>query len=240
MKIGKENVVRLADEVLVGPHRLAGLLAIPDNPSGVVLFAHVGGSSRRSVCNQYVAQVLQNVGLATLLVDLLDKHEEQNQANVRNIDLLVNRLDQATTWVQRLPETMRLPIAYFGADIGAAAALACAARRKDEVNALVLRGARPDLVIESIPHVTASTLLIVGEEDDSVLELNEIALKELNCNKQLKIIHGATYLFTKPGTLAEVGRLTRSWFLQQLDRSDGNSKAQFNSHFQTSWLPVES
>jgi dienelactone hydrolase len=207
-----EHVVR----VPVGETTLDGNLTLPASPIGVVLFAHGSGSSRHSPRNRYVARVLNEAGLATLLVDLLTPEEEavdSRTGHLRfNIMLLAKRLLGAAEWLKTLPQTRQLAIGYFGASTGAAAALVAAAERPELARAVVSRGGRPDLAGEALPRVQAPTLLIVGGNDFQVIELNREALAQLRCEKQLIIVPGATHLFEEPNALEEVARLARVWF----------------------------
>jgi len=199
--------------VPAGSVTLYGNLTIPQSARAVVLFAHGSGSSRHSPRNRYVARVLNEVKLATLLIDLLTLHEEVVDARTAHlrfdIDLLAERLVDATDWLTQFPDTKGFPIGYFGASTGAAAALAAAAVRPDAVGAIVSRAGRPDLAGAALPRVRAPTLLIVGEDDEQVLELNRT-------EKQLAIVPGATHLFEEPGALDEVARLARKWFQRHL------------------------
>jgi putative phosphoribosyl transferase len=199
---------------------LEGNLAVPDPARGIVVFAHGSGSSRHSPRNRYVASVLQEAGLATLLVDLLTLEEERidvRTAHIRfDIDLLAARLVGCTAWLAQQPPTQELRVGYFGASTGGGAALVAAAERPDDVGAVVSRGGRPDLAGEALPRVKAPTLLIVGGNDTPVIKMNREALALLQCEKQLSIVPGATHLFEEPGTLEEVARLAREWFLQYL------------------------
>jgi putative phosphoribosyl transferase len=194
-----------------GPARGAG---------GVVLFAHGSGSSRHSPRNQLVARALRAAGLGTLLLDLLTLEEEQVDLRTRelrfDIALLAERLVHATDWLSRNPDTQRLRTGLFGASTGAAAALMAAAERPEAVGAVVSRGGRPDLAGAHLPRVVAPTLLIVGGADVPVITLNEEALAQLECRKELVIVPGATHLFEEPGTLEEVARLARQWFERHL------------------------
>jgi len=201
------------------PPGLEGLLGVPAMAKGIVLFAHGSGSGRLSPRNNFVAERLREAGLATLLFDLLTIEEELDRANVFDIELLSARLRAATDWVCRDPETAPLPIGYFGASTGAAAALVAAAAEGDRVAAVVSRGGRPDLAGPALPAVTAPTLLIVGGDDDVVLGLNRAAFAELRCEKQLSVVPGATHLFEEPGTLEAVVEHARSWFLTHLPRA---------------------
>ncbi len=199
---------------------LEGNLSIPSQAKGLVLFAHGSGSGRFSPRNQYVAKVLQDAALATFLFDLLTRREEQIDMTTRHlrfdIELLAGRLVIATDWALGQPDTGSLPIGYFGASTGAAAALVAAARRPQVVKAVVSRGGRPDLAGDALEHVQAPTLLIVGGEDREVIELNRMALARLKAPAKLEIVPGATHLFEEPGTLEMAARLARDWFLQHL------------------------
>ena len=208
--------------VVIPPAGLCGDLVVPSAPTAIVVFAHGSGSSRHSSRNRYVARVLQQSGLATLLMDLLTPEEEQTDlgtAHLRfDIALLAGRLVHATDWLARNAETAALRAGYFGASTGAGAALVAAADRPN-VGAVVSRGGRPDLAGLELSRVTAPTLLIVGGRDDAVIELNRRAQARLRCRSRLEIIPGATHLFEEPGTLERVAELASSWFLQHLKRS---------------------
>jgi putative phosphoribosyl transferase len=198
---------------------LPGILGVPPNPVGAVLFAHGSGSGRHSPRNTAVARVLQDAGLATLLVDLLAEMETYDRRLVFDIDLLAERLLQCTEWLQTNESTSSLPLGYFGASTGAAAALVAAARRGTEIRAVVSRGGRPDLAASDLPEVKAPTLLIVGGRDEPVIDLNRRAFVLLSCDKEMVIVPGATHLFEEPGTLEEVSRLARDWFVRHLPSS---------------------
>ena len=195
---------------------LDGLLHIPKNVKGIVLFVHGSGSSRFSTRNQHVAKVLQQGKMATLLFDLLTPDEEAvdvKTASFRfDINFLANRLDAATQWVLYNPVLRKLPIGYFGASTGGGAALVTAARQAHLIKAVVSRGGRPDMAGESLSYVKAPTLLIVGGLDGTVIDLNQEAFRQLACTKELKIIPGASHLFEEPGKLDEVARLAAAWF----------------------------
>jgi len=191
---------------------LAGILGTPQEPIGVVLFAHGSGSGRLSPRNNYVANRLQRVGLATLLFDLLTDREAGDRSNVFDIELLAERLTVATAWAREQDAIKHLPLGYFGASTGAAAALVAAARARDDIAAVVSRGGRPDLAEPLLNEVLAPTLLIVGGDDTGVLELNQKALATLRCEKRLDIVPGATHLFEEPGALDAVVDLAREWF----------------------------
>jgi pimeloyl-ACP methyl ester carboxylesterase len=186
-----------------------------------VLFAHGSGSGRHSPRSRHVANVLNEARLATLLIDLLTPEEEEFDlftGELRfNIALLAHRFVVTTEWLTQYSDTRRLPIGYFGASTGAAAALVAAAQRPDDVGAVVSRSGRPDLAGTALPHVRAPTLLIVGGKDIQVIELNEEALRLLRCEKDLVIVPGATHLFEEPGALDEVAGLARWWFLRHLN-----------------------
>jgi putative phosphoribosyl transferase len=209
---------RRDDEVLVsgGQVVLGGHLTIPERPLGVVLFAHGSGSSRHSPRNRYVASVLHQARVGTLLFDLLTTKEELDRTNVFDIDLLAGRLLDATRWVRTQPEATGLPIGYFGASTGAAAALWAAAASGSGVAAVVSRGGRPDLAAGRLEEVAAPTLLIVGGRDESVLSLNRSAQSRMVCETALSIIPGATHLFEEPGTLAAAAYAARDWFVSHL------------------------
>jgi putative phosphoribosyl transferase len=211
-----EQPVRLT----VGSASLDGNLAIPAGATGIVLFAHGSGSSRHSPRNRYVAEALREGGLATLLIDLLTSAEDREDARTArlrfDIALLARRVAAATAWLARNPVTSRLPIGYFGASTGAAAALVAAAERPNDVGAVVSRGGRPDLAIPVLARVTAPTLLIVGSLDLPVIDMNREALEHLQIEKRLDIIPGATHLFEEPGTLEQVAGLARQWFQTHL------------------------
>jgi putative phosphoribosyl transferase len=212
----REHAVRLpADGVM-----LDGDLALPPGARGVVLFAHGSGSSRHSPRNRYVARVLREAGLGTLLMDLLTREEEALDSftgQLRfDIDLLAARLVAATDWLQRAPETRGLPVGYFGASTGGGAARVAAAQRPDVVAAIVSRGGRPDLAGRALPAVRAPTLLLVGGDDEPVIGMNEEAMEQMRARVKLSIIPGATHLFEEPGTLEQVAQQAAEWFVQHL------------------------
>lgn len=208
--------------VKIGKIILEGNLAIPKASRGIVLFAHGSGSSRHSPRNQYVARVLQKAGLSTLLIDLLTIDEERVDdytAHLRfDIALLAQRLAGATDWLIHNQKTQHFNIGYFGASTGAAAALAAATKHPDVVNAIVSRGGRPDLAGSSLPDVKAPTLLIVGGDDTTVIELNEQAREQMRTECKIVIVPGASHLFEEPGKLEEVARLATDWFLRHLTK----------------------
>jgi putative phosphoribosyl transferase len=196
--------------------RLAGDLTLPSNPVGIVVFAHGSGSSRLSPRNRFVAQALNGGALVTLLFDLLTPAEELDRANVFDVEMLTGRLVETTHWLGTRPELRRLPIGYFGASTGAAAALWAAAQLGNAISAVVSRGGRPDLAAERLAEVRAPTLLIVGGRDDVVLALNRQAQAQLECVNALEIVPGATHLFEEPGALDRVRVLARDWFVRFL------------------------
>ena len=193
-----------------------GILGLPAEPRGLVVFAHGSGSSRHSSRNQFVAKQLRQVGMATLLFDLLSEREDQVYENRFDIDLLAERLVQASGWVAGQPDLADLPQGYFGASTGAAAALKAAAQRPDAIQAVVSRGGRPDLAGEALPKVEAPTLLIVGGADTQVIELNKLARARMRATCELAIVPGATHLFEEPGTLSQAAQLAADWFTQWL------------------------
>jgi putative phosphoribosyl transferase len=195
---------------------LEGVLDVPQGVRAVVIFAHGSGSSRHSKRNRYVAQVLREVSLATLLFDLLTKEEDLIYENRFDIPLLANRLSSVTRWVRKQPETRNLRIGYFGASTGAAAALVAAAEPNSGVDAIVSRGGRPDLAEKYLHLVAAPTLFIVGGDDYTVIQLNQQAYNFLKVKKELQIIPGASHLFEEPGALEQVALLAAEWFNSHL------------------------
>jgi putative phosphoribosyl transferase len=210
------NEIRIA----AGRATLDGNLTIPNEATALVLFAHGSGSSRHSPRNQFVARTLNNAGLATLLFDLLTPEEEAIDLRTRehrfNIGLLAERLVHATKWAQQQEQTRDLRIVYFGSSTGGSAALVAAAEIPQDVGAVVSRGGRPDLAGEALPKVQAPTLLIVGGNDDIVIELNEQARDRMRCEVKLEIVPGATHLFEEPGALERVAQLASDWFVNHL------------------------
>lgn len=221
MSNAEENLrIDRAVTIRSGNVKLDGEVKIPETATGVVLFAHGSGSSRHSPRNQFVAQVIREAGVGTLLFDLLTQQEEAEDrytGHLRfNIGFLAERLVDATRWITGQEDTRDLQIGYFGSSTGAAAALIAAVKLSEIVAAVVSRGGRPDLADESLALVKAPTLLIVGGDDDVVITLNEEAYARLNCEKKLKIVPGATHLFEEPGTLEQVASLASEWFKQKL------------------------
>ncbi|MGC8471704.1 MAG: phosphoribosyltransferase family protein [Acidimicrobiales bacterium] len=203
-------------EVQAGSARLEGHLMVPEHALGVVVFAHGSGSSRHSPRNQFVAGVLEQAGIGTLLFDLLTPEEELDRANVFDIPLLARRLSATTRWLRIQRDCIGLPVGFFGASTGAAAALWSAAELGAEVEAVVSRGGRPDLAGPRLAEVTAPTLLIVGARDEAVLALNREAQSQLTCESSLVVIPGATHLFEEPGTLLAAAETARDWFVAHL------------------------
>ncbi|WP_067173226.1 phosphoribosyltransferase [Microtetraspora niveoalba] len=201
-------------EVDAGGVPLAGRLTVPEGARGVVVFVHGSGSGRHSPRNRYVAAALNREGLGTLLFDLLTSDEEIDRANVFDIRLLAERLVAVTGWLRDRPEAEGLPLGYFGASTGAAAALWAAAEPDGDVAAIVSRGGRPDLAGERLSAVRAATLLIVGGDDHVVLSLNQAAQQRLRCENVLRIVPGATHLFEEPGALEAVAELAGAWFAE--------------------------
>ncbi len=206
--------------ITVGAAALEGTFGVPDQATGVILFAHGSGSSRFSPRNRFVAQTLREAGLGTLLLDLLSPREadvDDVTAELRfDIPMLADRLVVAIDWLGVQPETSKLPVGLFGASTGGGAALVAAAERPERVRAVVSRGGRPDLAADSLPLVKAPTLLIVGSLDPVVIALNEQAKRQMSAPVELAIIAGATHLFEEPGTLEQVAERARDWFLQRL------------------------
>jgi dienelactone hydrolase len=207
-------------QIHAGRAVLSGNLNIPKGASALVLFAHGSGSSRHSPRNQFVARTLNEAGLATLLFDLLTPQEEATDLQTRehrfDIRLLAERLVHATRWAQQREQTSDLRTGYFGSSTGGAAALVAAVDVPQNVGAVVSRGGRPDLAGEALPKVQAPTLLIVGGNDDIVIELNEQARDRMRCEVKLEIIPGATHLFEEPGALEKVAQLASNWFVEHI------------------------
>jgi putative phosphoribosyl transferase len=213
---GTPQIAEQEVEIPAGRRTIRGTLIRPRGARAVVVFAHGSGSGRFSPRNQYVARVLQEAGVATLLMDLLEPDEADDRSKVFDIGLLADRLEAAAGWLGGQPETAPLKLGYFGASTGAGAALLAAGRHPDSVGAVVSRGGRPDLAREALASVRAPTLLIVGGNDEIVLELNREAFDRLSGLRQLDVVPGATHLFEEPGALEEVARLARAWFVHYL------------------------
>ncbi|AIF51640.1 dienelactone hydrolase family protein [Pelosinus sp. UFO1] len=207
-----EELVRIPAGAVV----IEGVLTIPDGAEGLVLFAHGSGSSRHSPRNNFVARILNEKKMGTLLMDLLTPDEDQNYATRFDIKLLTQRLIETTIWVKNHPQNQSLPLGYFGASTGAAAALQAAASFGSSIDAVVSRGGRPDLAGKDLSQVQAPVLLIVGGHDLEVIKLNEQAFEQLRNTKQLAIVSNATHLFEEPGTLEQVAHLASNWFKKYL------------------------
>ncbi|HEV8592138.1 MAG TPA: dienelactone hydrolase family protein [Pyrinomonadaceae bacterium] len=212
-------------QISINAGTLFGELIVPDQASGVVLFAHGSGSGRHSPRNKFVAEIIRKSGIGTLLFDLLTTDEEAIDAQTRHlrfdINLLSRRLIGATNWLLTNPETSNLNIGYFGASTGAGAALVAAGELGARIGAVVSRGGRPDLAGGALSHVVSPTLLIVGEYDKQVIELNEQALARLRHTKELHIVPGASHLFGEPGTLEKAAQLAADWFERFLSQRSG-------------------
>jgi len=213
-------------QIRAGPSVLPGNLNIPEDATALVLFAHGSGSSRHSPRNQFVARTLNEAGLATLLFDLLTPEEETIDMQTRehrfNIQLLAERLVRATKWAKQQEQASNLRTGYFGSSTGGAAALVAAVDAPQDVDAVVSRGGRPDLADEALPRVQAPTLLIVGGNDDIVIELNEQARDRMRCEAKLEIIPGATHLFEELGALEKLAQLASDWFVKHIRSGDPN------------------
>jgi putative phosphoribosyl transferase len=222
MADGGDGVHAVTDSIRIplGAGWLDGDLNVPAHSRGLILFAHGSGSSRHSPRNKYVARVLGEHGFATLLIDLLTPEEEvvdDRTAHLRfDIELLADRLTAIVDWIKREPSTADLPIGLFGASTGGGAALVAAARRPQDVGAVVSRGGRPDLAGAALPDVTAPTLLVVGGRDTVVIDLNRQALRQMHGDVALHIVPGATHLFEEPGALAQVADVAAAWFESRL------------------------
>lgn len=216
----KEKFAEKLVEIPIGQVVLGGDLILPKEAAGLVIFAHGSGSSRHSPRNRAVARVIQQAGVGTLLFDLLTRAEEISEMETRHlrfdIPFLAGRLGEVASWAGRQPELEKLKIGFFGSSTGGGAALVAAADSPERVGAVVSRGGRPDLAGPALPAVRSPTLLLVGGRDQQVLELNEQALAQMTCEKELKVIPGATHLFEEPGTLEEVARAAAVWFAAHL------------------------
>lgn len=218
--VAKKQAASSEVKIPMGMVTLNGFLNIPHDARGVVLFAHGSGSTRFSPRNQMVAKFLNDANMGTLLFDLLTAKEEEVDELTRafrfNIPFLSERLIKVAEWVSDNPDAHSLPIGFFGASTGAAAALIAAAEMDEKVRAVVSRGGRPDLAGQALSRVRSPTLLIVGSNDFGVIELNQQAFGMLECKKKLEIVPGATHLFEEPGALEEVGRMAALWFTEYL------------------------
>lgn len=202
--------------IKVGDVFLEGELTMPENPSGLIIFSHGSGSSRFSPRNRLVSQFLNKNGFGTFLFDLLTQEEDQDYEQRFDIELLSRRLEEVTRYLIKLPALNNIPLGYFGASTGAASALIAASKLQNKIKAVVSRGGRPDMASGYLEDVEAPSLLIVGELDFDVLNLNKQALEEIAGKKSLKIVEGATHLFEEPGTLEQVAELSLDWFIQNL------------------------
>lgn len=219
-------------EVPAGDANLEGIIGMPENATGIVLFAHGSGGGRLSPRNNHVARVLRDVGIATLLMDLVMVEEAEDRDRAFDIDLLAQRIIITTDWLEESPDTKHLRVGYFGAGMGAAVALKAAALAGVEGGlpitgepgpcAIVCRGGRADLVSEHLGNIKAPTMMIAGENDEAVLKINREAYGRLRCAKELRVIPGASQMFEEPGALDEVARLTVDWFKQHLDQMVGD------------------
>jgi putative phosphoribosyl transferase len=209
------DLLEIQSRIFAGDAVLDGDLVVPSGASGIAVFAHGSGSSRHSPRNRSVARVIREAGVGSLLFDLLTREEESIDVFTRHlrfdIELLTRRLIEATRWLASQEETRNLRVGYFGSSTGAAAALMAAARLGDEIGAVVSRGGRPDLAGDALPLVKAPTLLIVGGHDETVIELNQDAYARLRCEKELRVIPGATHLFEEPGALEQVADYAADW-----------------------------
>ncbi|MFB6102504.1 MAG: dienelactone hydrolase family protein [Haloplanus sp.] len=203
-------------QIPVDDAELEGLLAVPEGATGLVVFAHGSGSSRKSPRNNFVAEVIRERGLGTLLFDLLTEKEDQIRENRFDIPLLTDRLVAVTEWLWTREATRDLSVGYFGASTGAASALRAAARLGDDIDAVVSRGGRVDMASEILDEITMPTLFIVGGADTQVLELNRDAYEQLSCEKELYVVEGAGHLFEGEGELEEVADVAADWFATEL------------------------
>jgi putative phosphoribosyl transferase len=213
----RHQVARTSSRLVsIGPKQLEGFLTVPEHATGLIIFAHGSGSSRLSPRNAFVAEALQLRGMATLLFDLLTDEEALDRRNVFDVPLLASRLEEAVAWARADAEVGALNTGLFGASTGSAAALVAAAEIPEHVAVIVSRGGRPDLAGAALHKVSAPTLLIVGGDDTVVLDLNRDALSNLNCEKSLLVVPGATHLFEEPGALDQVARAASDWFALHL------------------------
>jgi len=213
------NCMKKTINIPIDSLQLEGILVVPEGARGLVIFSHGAGSSRLSPRNNFVADVLNEVGIATLLFDLLTEEEDRIYQNRFDIPRLTKRLVAVTKWADSQPDLRKLSIGFFGASTGAASALNAAAELGKSVKAVVSRGGRPDLSMDHLPDVRAATLLIVGGFDDVVIDMNQRALEALQCEKKLEIVPEATHLFEEPGKLEVAATLAREWFKRYLTQS---------------------
>ena len=223
------DAVNKSVRIPVGGVLLEGELRLPENAPGVVLFAHGSGSSRHSPRNQFVAGVIREAGIGTLLFDLLTNDEERQDTATGvlrfDIALLAKRLVGATRWIEKQPETSGLKVGYFGASTGGGAALVAATELGVGIAAVVSRGGRPDLAGDALPKVKSPTLLVVGGYDEMVISLNDDAFAKLRCEKDFRIVPGATHLFEEPGTLEQVAQISADWFSKHMENSNNGKEA---------------
>ncbi len=220
MSTNRATALSNTHRIPTGHFSLEGELHVPEGASGVVLFAHGSGSSRKSPRNQFVARTIREAGVGTLLFDLLTPEEEAVDIRTRqlrfDIELLAKRLVDATIWIKKEKSASNLKVGYFGSSTGGGAALVAAAELGQAIGAVVSRGGRPDLAADALPRVTAPTLLIVGGLDFPVIQMNKEAYAKMRCEKELKMVSGATHLFEEPGALEEVAHLAADWFQRYL------------------------
>lgn len=225
LPLQQRDSLRQLVRIPVDTVHIEGLLALPAAPVGLVLFAHGSGSSRHSPRNNFVAEVLHASGVGSLLLDLLTPGEDQDYSTRFDIPLLTQRLGAATRWLGRQPITRSLPLGYFGASTGAAAALMAAATQGPAIRAVVSRGGRPDLAsVQALSQVACPVLLLVGGRDEEVLALNRQAASHLRCPHRLSVVPGATHLFEEPGTLEAVARQAADWFVNYLPPAAATDK----------------
>jgi len=210
------GIVKKAVHIPINSLDLEGDLSVPEKNKGVIVFVHGSGSSRLSPRNQFVAEILNKAGFATLLFDLLTEDEDRTYENRFNTPLLAERLKEATDWLKEQEDIENIPMGYFGASTGAAAAIIGAAEIGAEIKAVVSRGGRPDLAGKALSKLKSPILLIVGGEDYEVIELNKEAASQIVCKKEIKIVDGATHLFEEPGTLEKAAELAKNWFERHL------------------------
>ncbi len=232
MPFGKETQFLDREIVIANKNQeLHGILSLPSDPQGIILFSHGSGSSRLSPRNNYVAHVLHRAHFATLLVDLLTEGEEKNRKNVFDLNLLSDRLLLVQKWVFENIQIANLKMGLFGASTGAGAALIAAAKEPHNIHAIVSRGGRPDLAGDHLSQVQAPTLLLVGSLDQEVINLNRKAMKEMKCEKELQVIAGASHLFEEPGKLEKVAQRATMWFHQHLQQQSAGASRTATPNF---------